>query len=513
MAGEAGYNESSVVLPSLFGQPGQALENAIDRKQQDKLFDYRMKKEADEDEWRKLNLIRDLTDLDKHQTGSDVANAIGNRQASAILQKYTAEAKKMSPSELMGNVQRDMQGTITGMDAMKDELAVSDQQLAFLKQKFPFIDAGSLARKMREDVIQRRIKGDETFVNPMEIQPSQLNLSDPEFLSDFVVSDKDLQESITNPKGLEDIGVATGNITENIEFKGKKSPWKQENFTKEDLEKGGGFLPKGFVPELKTKEQPISTDILKGAKGEQLMGVPDDVLQQFADGNEGLQLLSATKKKFPDYKDFSPEQKKAAQSTTLRGLLEQDKTNFRFDRSQRAPMQRTSNTFNMGAGGDALINKVYERIDKKMNDEVTKGFNGTRFNSLANDEQEVVRTAVKNAGYLDSNGEAAIGQSGENVFLSKDDNGKIKIYKVSDDGKLVKKPEYEITTLSYEGTNVPKQANVKGKIQTIAKGQTGDAITTPPKGSSYSIKGKNYSESELLDMGYTIDQIKKYKSK
>src|SRR6476661_2708274 len=83
------------------------LSNAM---MQRRRFDYQLQKEKEADEWRKLNLIQDLTDLSKHQTGSDVANAIGNQHAAGILQKYTASAANMSPSELQAKVSQEMSG-------------------------------------------------------------------------------------------------------------------------------------------------------------------------------------------------------------------------------------------------------------------------------------------------------------------------------------------------------------------------------------------------------------------
>lgn len=456
-----------------------------DQLNQNRAFDMQEKQKAEQDEWRKIALIRDLTDLSQYQTGSDVANEIGNRQAARVLQKYTAEAKNMSPSELLSKIQSEMSGVTSGMAGLKSEMAMSDQQLALLKQKFPELDMAALAKKVREDAITRRLKGDESFANPMEIQPSQIQLDNPEFLSDYVISDKTLQEAITNPKGLEDVGVATGNIIENMEFKGKKSPWKQENFTKEMLEKGGGFLPKGFVPELKTMEEPISTDILKGAKGEQLMGVPNNVLDQFlSNDNYKMQLLSNTKRKFPNYKDLTPEQKEAAASNTLRGMLDLDKTNFRFDRSQRAPMQRTTNTFNLGGAG-ANVNDIYGRIHGEMKRLTDYGEKEVKPNLFKGDEQKAISDYLQvwNAG--------------------KDGDDKIKLEDTwmeltGQDEIVVKDKDRKLLfTLPKLGTNLPKQANVKGKSAVVQQGEPDKSAKPNVQGKSYSLNGKSYSQSAV----------------
>jgi len=81
------------------------------------------------------------------------------------------------------------------------------------------------------------------------------------------------------------------------------------------------------------------------------------------------------------------------------------------------------------------------------------------------------------------------------------------------DGKIVAMSNKNIGTVSrqsMEGVFQPKADTepLKGQKLQFAEGST-------PKGGSatYNIKGKKYSEQDLLDMGYTVDQIKKYKTK
>lgn len=127
-----------------------------------------------------------------------------------------------------------------------------------------------------------------------------------------------------------------------------------------------------------------------------------------------------------------------------------------------------------GGSGEVDVNDIYKRVDDKLNANLAKGFNGTRFNALANDEQEAIKKSIEIAGF-------EVEEGGSNIFLRKDGGGNIKVYKVSDDGKLIASPKNEITTLSYTGTNLPKQANTKGKVETVRRGQSGSSVTPPPK--------------------------------
>jgi len=224
-----GFSSSPFVLPNMYPSPGEALQSQIASKERDKERAYRDQRDAEQDQWKKLGLIQDLTDLSKYQTGSDVANAVGDKLASSVLQKYTGMASKMSPADLMGSIQKEMSGITSGMQAMKDELAVSDETLKSYKQMYPELDISALSKMIRADVVDRRMKGD-AFLNPLEIQPSQLNINDPEILSRFVADDKGLVRAIVNPKGTEPQSVLMGRQGDYTKFEGKLPYWKRPNY-------------------------------------------------------------------------------------------------------------------------------------------------------------------------------------------------------------------------------------------------------------------------------------------
>lgn len=135
---------------------------------------------------------------------------------------------------------------------------------------------------------------------------------------------------------------------------------------------------------------------------------------------------------------------------------------------QKAPPIIINNRGGSGSG-ESNINNVYKGIDDKINSNFSKGFTATRFNSLSNDQQEVVKKAANNAGY-------DVDEGGRNLFLSKDKDGNIKIYKTGDDGKPYITPEAEIAVLSFPGTNLSRQPGVPEKREVVEMG----AQKTPP---------------------------------
>lgn len=331
-----GFGTSPFVLPNVFEEPGKVLGDIIQNKRQDKQIAdqvaYRQQKEAEQDQWKKLGLIQDLTDLSKHQTGDDVANAIGYQKASEILQKYTKEAPNMSPNELMAKVQQDMSGLVSGMDAMKNELNMSDEQLKLLKKDFPELDISSLAKAHRADILNRRVKGDK-FVNPIEVPASQLDLSDPEVLADFVSDDRSLINSITNPKGVENESVLMGRQGDYTKFEGKLPFWKAPNYDRK------GFNSEGFytgreIPSFKIKGTELPSDALPSSNGKPFKIIDKDVYDQFiSDGNNRLNIIAAAKNRYPDYNNFNATEKEYAQRNVLYDKIET------LDPSQLHPTQ------------------------------------------------------------------------------------------------------------------------------------------------------------------------------
>ena len=156
MAETQGYEYANINLPSQFGSPGEALQNALASKERqqnraDNLAfrqeekDYRRSqdflRQQDKDEmdlYRKVQMLREYTDLSKHQTGNDIADDIGNKKVADVVGKWTGmlqNNKALSYADLLAGVNKDVSGLVGSLDAMKNELNESDEAMKILKQK------------------------------------------------------------------------------------------------------------------------------------------------------------------------------------------------------------------------------------------------------------------------------------------------------------------------------------------------------------------------------------------
>lgn len=424
------------------------------RKLQQQRYDYMLQKDQEADEWKKLNLIQDLTDLSKHQTSSDVANAIGNTVAGNVLQKYTQLAKNMSPTELQANVQREMGGIINGMEAAKNELDNSDEQIKLLKQAHPEIDISSLARDMRADILNRRITHD-SFVNPLEVQDSQLNLDDPNVLSRYVTNTKGLDEEIQNPKGLDPSTVASGDPYTNVEYSAKIPFWMQANYDESKMK--NGFLPKGFIPRLSIKSEELPTDFLPALKGQQRKIVAHDVWQHF-DAKYLLQLIAGTRAMFPNYDQMSDGEKELAQRDYLYGKISSlDKSQFSY-KSSKTPSASMIKIW-QGDNSNKPVNSDFVNMYPNIVSKVEQN-KRTRWDALTGDEQNVIKSYM--------NSEDANNVNGDNTALTKDGNGNVLVFRTKKDENGNITFGHLITTLSKEGVNTKASTPLGTKAKNAA---------------------------------------------
>lgn len=315
------FNESGVVLPSLFGTPGEAIQHGIQLQQREKerkqQLDIQRQNKEELDQWKKLNLIQELTDLSKFQTGETVSDALGNKQAAEIFQKYTTASPTMSPTELQANIQKDMSGIISGMNAAKTELEFADKQLAAMKQAYPNVDISKLARDYRADIINRRVNQEgNSFVNPLEVGNSALQLDSPDFLSKYINTNKNLDEYIISPKGLEAMEVISGSPNSYTKYKGKVPFWMKENFNRDEFQ--NGFYKGKEEPKLQIRSSVLPASSLPSSNGKPFEVIDEDVYNRFAeDPKINLELTASTRNKFPSYDSFTQEEKELAKRNVL----------------------------------------------------------------------------------------------------------------------------------------------------------------------------------------------------
>lgn len=343
----------AISLPNMFQAPGQALQSATEQvqRQGENLAQMQMRQQemaerkAERDEaqmYRKMQTIQELSDLSKYQTANDVANAVGNRSANEIKNKYIQLARegKVGLADIMEGVNKEIAATTEGMNALKIEHESFDKAAQELKKQFPNIDTTTLYKDYRQDVINRRLKDGASFANPLEVQQSDLvtNLANPDYLSRYIRGGKSLTEAITSPKGLEKSSVFTGTPMENVKFEAQIPFWMKSSFTPEQAP--GGFLPKGVIPKLQIKATTVPPEAIPSSSKQPFQIVDEEVFNRFTqEPNTNLELIQATREKYPQYDTFKPIEKEYAKRNVLYDKLSTlDQSQFYPTASTRAPI-------------------------------------------------------------------------------------------------------------------------------------------------------------------------------
>lgn len=460
------YNESPVVLPSLFGDPGTALRQqiALNERARERQYDidYRNRKDLEAEQWRKLNLIQDLTDLSKHQTGSDVANALGNTHAAEIFQKYTQAADKMNPMELQASISKDMSSIINGMEGTKNELENADKQIAAIKTNFPDLNISQLAQDARTDILHRRLDDNAGFVNPLTVPQSSINLSDPDFLSKYVTGDKNLRTYFQNPQGMDEMSVFKGSPNSYTKYTAKVPAYKKPSFDPATLK--AGFMITRGEPSLKFKSSFLPSDALPSSKDKPFEMMDKDVYDSVT-GKEKLELTAATRKTFPNYDSMNQTEKEYAQRHVLLNTAKAfDQTGF-HPTEVHTPSASLLKFYAGDKGAESAVNDVYSRVKSVMADpenaiSVDGKKIGTVMNALDADSQKVI---------FDLFGGRKEDLNETNTFLA-DKDGVPTLYRTNDDGQPEIARKYEIGALNKLGTNIKAQPGIVEKREVIKQG-------------------------------------------
>lgn len=145
---------------------------------------------------------------------------------------------------------------------------------------------------------------------------------------------------------------------------------------------------------------------------------------------------------------------------------------------------------------------VYANIQDRKPESVEKDINGLITNHIEEGRNNNGEVLVDNETYKSITGQDKTGRS----FLKVDEAGNYTYgKKVTDDNGVV--TEQVSGNIPLDAAKIKLTKTYKGGLDTrFNKGKV-----EIPKGGTYIIKGKKYSESELIKMGYTLDQIKPYK--
>lgn len=460
-----GFGTSPFVLPNMFDKPGDALQQGLmmqeRRNERQADIDFRNQRLKEADDWKKLQWIKDLTDVDKYQTGESVADAIGHMKMADVLQKYTLLAESTPLPELIHNVSKEVQNTHAGMQSMKDELMMGSKTLADLKSRFPSLDTKALDKYFREDSINRRIEGNE-FKNPIHVNPTNMRFDDPDFLAAFVTGDKATRDEIVNPKLVEKgVQVGMGSPSSYTMMKGDIPFFRKRNFDP-DKDVVGGFLKKGINPKMEMK----STVEKLGDQNVELLD--QDAFDVFSE-NAKLEISAKAARTVPGFYNLSKQDReKVKRKIALDDIQALDQSGFSFGSATKPPSINVS-TGGGSSSADANLNNIYQRIKEKGLQRVTDYKEGKYFDNslektdLSGDELEVVLKATQDKNLTP-----------DDVKIIVEDNGRIGVYNKGDGKRLV--------YLNQTGSNLPKQANVAGKKASVEIGNEPYKPVTAPVG-------------------------------
>lgn len=468
----------AITLPNQFAPIGELMQqtNALNERRNQMLYSVfqQNQQKKQQDEWKKLGLIQELTDLSKHQTSSDVANALANQQMQKIYQKYTGLSSTLSPTELQYQINKDMSGVINSLDGIKQELDLGDEQLKTMKAANPNLDYAKLQRDLRADIINRRVKSDEEFTPLMEIKPSALDLSNPDFLSNYSVGNKNIISSIVDPKGAENETVLMGKQGDYTKFEGKLPFWKTPNYDRNKFDKEGFYSGKE-MPSFKIKSTVLDPKYTAISGGKPLDIIDKDVYERFAqDGAANLELTAATKKQYPDYDNLNPTDKEYAKRNVLYNQIKAyDQSELHPTSNVRPPVTRVS--INNGASRTQAdeINDLYGRIYNRALESKQSGLPFLSLNTMPFDEQKAIVEFANSVSPKEWSGQQTLGQNNLKVIIG--DDGRIGVYK-SDETNPQKALIGYIPKI---GTNIKVQPGVKQKTAVIRQGEGKQPATRP----------------------------------
>ena len=383
------YNNAdmAVTLPNSPISPSQVLQQSIqlNERQQERgdalaerqrQFNEREKDRQLANQYKNADLIAEGTDLSKHLTGDTIANDIATQKLAQAMPQFVGMAKAgVSPVDLQMAISKWKNNVVPALDNIKREFQLGDEAAKKMKELYPDLDTESFLTDFRKDIHSRTIdpKTGELVASHL-VQPSsfQSQLTNPDFLSKYAKGNKNLVEAIINPKGADDASIPSGSQDSHDVYAAKIPHWKTPNYTQEDVVKGGGFLPKGFVPQLKTKGESLSMDKVPDleGKGNSVMIADKNDYNRFAENPKtNLELIAATRQMYPSganrkgYDDFSDVEKEYAKRQVLYNQFENlDRSNFAYKSSLRP--SRTN--INVAANRDVTFNDIATQLDNSL---------------------------------------------------------------------------------------------------------------------------------------------------
>jgi hypothetical protein len=338
-------------LPDQFPAVGEVFQSMINRKEKqqeraDSLAERQRQfneRQADRDlsnQYKNAQLIKEGTDLSNYMTGDAIANDTATKYISELLPNFVQMSKSgANPVDLQMAMSKAVNNVVPALSNIKRELTLGDDALKKLSELYPDLDKESFIKKYREDVHNRTIDKETGKLKPaqlVEASEFQNNLTNPDFLSTFVRGNKNLVESITNPKGTDQSSVLAGSPDSYVKYETKVPFWKKPSYTNEQVKEG--FLDKKIVPELVLKSSVLPMDKIdsKISENKPFNIIDKEVYNRFEeDPKSNLELIASARAEYPQYDKFNSTEKEYIKRHVLYNKINE------LDQNQFHPTQST----------------------------------------------------------------------------------------------------------------------------------------------------------------------------
>ena len=478
-----------------FGPHFEAMRMAQQDKQFNAQLSQQKEKDADAEKYKKLKIIDDATDPTKYQSSSQKANSLATKQLLDLRNKYAGKTN-IPVDQLYLELQQELTPIAHGYSSYKGNLVQQEELAKQAVKANPNLDL----EKVLSD-LQKEVDDEYLSYNPDGTVA---------FNQAKIGTESDALNRILKPENAWKYSKGISPVVDYVKKEGKKGElfsqapdgtqinysttipdWAQlvdEKGNPIEADPKTGLIPKGVQPRLALKgtiqdyqETDESGKPMFKPNGEPVMKKMVVVSQATMN-----KILNNDEMQYAFEGDW--QKHKRMSNIQLDPSREQDLKKIYFSqwladngltqpyvssRTHLPPQQRVSVRVGDGKAADEVrINNLYKRIGGKIEENIGKGFTATRFNSLANDEQAVIKQAVEGAGY-------DIDEGGSNIFLAKDGDN-YKVYK-AEDGNLQISPKTEIVTLSFEGTNFKAQPGVKEKREVVEQSKNQSKPVSKPK--------------------------------
>lgn len=463
--GAVGFNESPVVLPSLFGQPGQAMQMAIQNQQQDKQFDYMRQRQADSDLWRRIGLVQDETNPERIATGDITADEWLGNEAKNSMQKILSNPNfaTMQPNDLYGLIQREWLPTVDAFKVIKSGVETINQEAKMAGTENKNIASDRLSVEAKKRLINNILPSDETgkrtFNRNIAALPQtsyvQELLNSPERYK-FIQSGQPLIDFISKPK-LSEISpykqLADKTI---IPYKGKQSPFVKLNITPSEI----GQLKTSDSPKYEIlSEEDYITD--EGGNQVKVRLLDENIyksIQSVPELNDALDYMWNNYKNDKGVKPKNPAQDEKMKRAFAVGVFETyDPSEITSMTPQHLPRQSSYTNITMGGGiGDRgmSVRDIYKELKYEAN-RPERPNKRIPINELSPKAQEILINYANK--FASTGGDDKFTQA--DIYVKQGDDDQLYIIDV-ETGNV-------ITPLNYEDVNLPAQVGVKEKRQTI----------------------------------------------